>query len=419
MAKYLEQRRRGWYAVLDVPAKLKNHFGKKRLVKTLETDSRSEAERKVLPVIARWKAEFEAAKSGTSIPLEQLALEWANDLKNARDPDIRDIGYDLIEEKANKLAKLNPTSAATFRLIALGEAVPLNDHVDPWLLRVDNVGKTIDMKRSDVQHFLQTFKVEQQVTKRAVQKWADALIKDAGLSPPTARRHISSCRGFWSYLQRAGIIDRDDDPFHDAVSRASQKNKAKPDSKRRPFRPDELGQLYREASRANDPQLQKLIWMAIWTGCRIEELCSLKVSDVSEDFFQVMDAKTGAGNRLVPTHSRLRPLLEQLCRSSTDGFVLSGLTFNKYGDRSNAIGKRFGRLKSKLGMGPTLVFHSIRKTVATQLENAGVPESVSADILGHEKKTMTYGLYSGGTDLKIMKAAVEKLSYPDLICPLE
>jgi len=64
-----------------------------------------------------------------------------------------------------------------------------------------------------------------------------------------------------------------------------------------------------------------------------------------------------------------------------------------------------------MGHGPELVFHSIRKTVATLLENAGVPENVSADILGHEKNTMTYGLYSGGSSLSVKAKALAKLSY--------
>ena len=41
------------------------------------------------------------------------------------------------------------------------------------------------------------------------------------------------------------------------------------------------------------------------------------------------------------------------------------LTLNKYGERSNAIGKRFGRLKTKLGYGEDYVFHSFRKGFAT------------------------------------------------------
>ena len=57
------------------------------------------------------------------------------------------------------------------------------------------------------------------------------------------------------------------------------------------------------------------------------------------------------------------------------------------------------------------MFHSIRKTVITQLEQAGVPESVTADIVGHEKKTMTYGLYSGGSSLKQKLEAINKIKY--------
>ena len=39
-------------------------------------------------------------------------------------------------------------------------------------------------------------------------------------------------------------------------------------------------------------------------------------------------------------------------------------------------------------------------------EQAGVPEVVTADIIGHEKQTMTYGLYSGGTSVKQRKEAI-------------
>ena len=58
------------------------------------------------------------------------------------------------------------------------------------------------------------------------------------------------------------------------------------------------------------------------------------------------------------------------------------------------------------------MFHSIRKTAATTFEQAGVPERIIADILGHEKHTMTYGLYSGGTSVTQRQeavAAIEKL----------
>ncbi|MFI5020524.1 MAG: hypothetical protein ACHQRJ_02575 [Alphaproteobacteria bacterium] len=71
--------------------------------------------------------------------------------------------------------------------------------------------------------------------------------------------------------------------------------------------------------------------------------------------------------------------------ASADDFVLSCLNPNKYGDRGGAIGKRFDWLKTAHGFGPQHVLHSIRRTLATMLENAHVPENVAADILGHEK----------------------------------
>ena len=73
------------------------------------------------------------------------------------------------------------------------------------------------------------------------------------------------------------------------------------------------------------------------------------------------------------------------------------------------VGKRFGRLKTKLGYGKQHVFHSIRKTAATVFEQAGVPEGITADIIGHEKQTMTYGLYSGGTSVEQRKQAVDTM----------
>ena len=68
-------------------------------------------------------------------------------------------------------------------------------------------------------------------------------------------------------------------------------------------------------------------------------------------------------------------------------------------------------LKTKLGDSGRLLFHRIRKTVVTQLENAGVSENVVADTLGHEKLRVTYGLYSGGTSLQVKAEALAKLRY--------
>jgi integrase len=109
----------------------------------------------------------------------------------------------------------------------------------------------------------------------------------------------------------------------------------------------------------------------------------------------------------------LRPLVARLTAGAKGSdFLFRKLTTGKFGDRTDAIGKRFGRTKTALGYDGRYVFHSLRKTVATRLEQTGVLENVASDILGHEKAaTLSYGLYSSGTSIEQMRSAVESIDY--------
>ena len=64
MPSYLQKRRLRWYAVLEIPKSLRPRFGNKpRFVQSLETDSRTVAERRVLPVVVAWKKEIATARN--------------------------------------------------------------------------------------------------------------------------------------------------------------------------------------------------------------------------------------------------------------------------------------------------------------------------------------------------------------------
>ena len=45
------------------------------------------------------------------------------------------------------------------------------------------------------------------------------------------------------------------------------------------------------------------------------------------------------------------------------------------------------------------------------LKDSGTPENMAADIIGHDKPNMTYGIYSGGASLKTKRTAIEHVSY--------
>lgn len=407
--KYLQQRRRRWYAILEVPKDLQKQYDKRRLVQSLQTESKTAAERLVLPVIARWKAQFEAVRTGSDEPLEILANEWKEDYA-AASSDKRMTYSEVLQDKVEYIQRRDPQKADTFYKIVTGETLPFAEHLEEWLSMLDNVAKTKDMKRADVLRCAVTFSHTHLAKKKGIERWAYSLVHEEGLKAATVRRIISACRGYWSYLIRADHIEREDNPFEGVIP-PSGKSKTGTADKRQHFIAQDILLLLGQAEERSDDQLRDLICLAMWTGCRIEELCSLRVEDVRGDKLAITHAKSNAGVRTIPIHSQLAPELRRMVSQSSDGYVVSGLSFNKYGDRSNAIGKRFGRLKNSLGFGSRQVFHSIRKTVATLLENARVPEGISADILGHEKKTMTYGVYSGGTSFEGMQEAIEKLSY--------
>jgi len=415
--KFLTKRRRLWYAVLDIPKDVRPHFSNKpRFMKSLGTDSLSDAERLVHPVVAEWKAQIEAARTGSIKPLQDLARakEWGREFRTL-EGDERENALWLVEDAAADIAYRDEAEAKTFYKIATGNTLPTGDNIESWLQASDNAPKTIDMKRTDVERFAQRFPLTHLVTRQEVQKWAHDLQHKSELSPVTVRRIISACKGYWTHLERSGVIPTSDDMFAGAVAK-QKKSKSAIKDKRKPFTSEEVVTLLNAAGK-RDQALSRLIWLSMWSGCRIEELCYLKVSDVKADRFNVTDAKTEAGERTIPIHSRLTELISHLSETTVDGFILSNLSNNKYGQRSNAIGKRFGRLKSKMGFGSGYVFHSFRMTVATELENAFVPETVAADILGHKKASMSYGVYSGGTHFQTKAKELEKLDYPIIGTP--
>jgi integrase len=145
----------------------------------------------------------------------------------------------------------------------------------------------------------------------------------------------------------------------------------------------------------------------------------LKVSDIGIDpdtqirFMKMVD-KTAAGDRFVPIHPKLSKLIDDAVnQADQSGYLIQSDAKNKYGERSQPLGKRFGRIKSGLGFDERFVFHSIRKTVAALFQDAECKEGVAADIVGHNKPTMTYGLYGGETRMDLRARWLAKaIRYP-------
>ena len=403
-------------ALHDIPADAQTRLGRRRFVQSLHTENYNEAKAKGALLEAEWRAEIEGAARGSS-PTPWLP-DWAKAYRAAA-PGDRGLISMAIDDHAGQLypnALVDPEmegspeyeKAVRFVGIAHGQKVPLADHLPAYLGTLKLEARTIAVRGPISERLVGQFPTAEDVSRRSLQEWINGQ-QAAGVSAGTIRYALSAARGFWRYLRSLKLWPKITSLSRDLIV-VTANGIGKDD--RKPFTPPDVLKLLDEARKRGDGQLGDLIQLAMWSGARIEELCSLKVEHVGAHSFKIVDAKTRAGQREIPIHSKLAPTMTRLTSTSTDGFVLSGgLKPDKYGDRKPALGRRFSIMKTAMGFGPNLVLHSIRKTVSTMLEQAGVPENVAADILGHKKRTMSYGLYSGGTSLEQKREAIEKLDY--------
>ena len=171
-----------------------------------------------------------------------------------------------------------------------------------------------------------------------------------------------------------GIVDNN--PWREQAPKAP-KVKTK-----RPFTEVELLALLEGTPRGpvGGRVLPDLMRLALLSGCRLEELCALKVEDVADGTISIRQGKTAAATRNVPVHPLLGPILERRSGGS-DSYLFAHLSpGGSDKKRSWNISKSFTRYRRSVGVGGTgreVDFHSFRRCFSTALERAGANEPVS------------------------------------------
>ncbi|SOC05721.1 phage integrase family protein [Rhodobacter sp. JA431] len=276
----------------------------------------------------RRRAEFWRERIRNAVPTsrEIVIAQMKEEASEERNP------YDLDDPEGIRLGEL-------FVDIAMGEYIPLHDHIEAFLREKAKSAKpkTIELYRTSLQRFADFFETSSDVTIDFVRRWVQ-MLREENVADNTLQRMFSAVRGYWRYLQDEGIMRASEDPFA-GVLRVSERGRNRPGKAKhyRPFETSDVVRLLRAAEERRDEQLANLIQLGMWTGCRIESLCSLRVEDVTDRSLKVND-KTEAGEREVPIHPALYPLITRLCAESQDGYVLGGLTKDKFGNPISALG---------------------------------------------------------------------------------
>lgn len=229
------------------------------------------------------------------------------------------------------------------------------------------------------------------------------------LAARTINRYVSDIKGMWSWVHR----HEDDADVRDIVQGLWRQGK---DSSYVEFDPDELQALFSEPAPKN-PLFWELPLVSLYTGLRLNEICSLEWENVRdyEDvvYFDITEAKSEAGKRRVPVPDQLSWLLE---RRQSSGSLWP--TLKPYGPDKKLSGyfsKEFPKFRRRRGAArETTVFHSFRKNAIGRLYAAEVPEDTIKQLVGHERG-ITGGVYFNvGHNPTVLKPYIDKVVYPAL-----
>ena len=246
MVKHIEKRRRVYYAMLNIPAAVRPAFNNKRqLLKSLETESISQAQVRVLPIIADWKNQIEIAK-GTStgdkfLDDVSLARRQAQRLRSKGFPEWE---IQAAKEEVAINEALGPNNAYNNGddcqllgsvSVVSGKRLMMSEHIDSYLKTKSVTPKIKEMIRRDLVRFTSKFRFVYDATQRAVRHWANIDLEEANLALATRRRMLSACRGYWDYLERHQKLEVPP-PFHKALPPKPKKRpKAEIEAKRKGF----------------------------------------------------------------------------------------------------------------------------------------------------------------------------------------
>lgn len=173
---------------------------------------------------------------------------------------------------------------------------------------------------------------------------------------------------------------------------------------------------------AAEPEIKNIIVMGLFSGCRLDELASLKKSEIQAvegvRCFYISKSKTKAGVRYVPIHSRLSAIVDEYLNHSYGEYL-----FPQANKINRADGKKgpfysqaFTRLRRRVL--PTATdrqcFHSLRGMFITCLDRAGCPEQRIGAITGHTEqkaKTEAFRTYSKGAGMVELSKYIELMNY--------
>lgn len=434
--QFLQKVGHTWYARVRVPRSLEARMKQTHLRESLQTGDLAEANRKKFAVVASLKAKLaaEAKAQAEGIPpgkfvsaldTPQNIREELARLRAAGDDETAEALEDMAVTKAEQIEERHDYARAKKWLRA---AVDTDDTLrelhSKWLEASDFRGSTQHGYKLALTELLAFIGDEdarpREITRAAAIRYIEGALTQRGLAYNTIRDRLAALTSFWGYLESRGAAPRGSNPW--TGHKVSKKKHAGRGEAKRAYTEEELLLLLKGTPKANRMAsagyLRDLTVLQMFSGTRIEEVCSRKVEEIEWKrgyaVLRVEDAKTKAGNRpVVFTHAAPLAVLKRRTKGKKPGEQLfeeakpGGLDKKYSKDASNY----FTRYRRACGVADGTDNHSYRRTVMTLLEHAGIRQVLIARFTGHKVGTLAADTYSEGGSVAQAKEVSKEIRY--------
>ena len=228
-----------------------------------------------------------------------------------------------------------------------------------------------------------------------IQKFIDGLCSHYARATIKIIRAI--LKSIWSFALKNDYIDKNIVELVDINNEAKRKV-----INRRVFTKNEIQILF---NNTHIPYIDTIL-ILIFTGLRINELLSLKNTDINleEKYFITAGSKTDAGkNRLIPINSKVLPLVTKRMKLHNQFLIMKENSQITYSSYNYYFKKNLEKINIK-----NHTVHDTRHTFATLLNNANANSKSITELIGHEKYPTTERIYTH-KDLEELRKAIDLL----------
>jgi integrase len=242
------------------------------------------------------------------------------------------------------------------------------------------------------------------INKKIVGDYVTSIIKDNNPAPATISNTVSNVGSLFSWAEGRGYIEFN--PFYNL--KLSKRNKVS--QNRKPWSDENIMTFLKSELIGVNEFIATCV--SLYSGMRLDEICNIQKTVINDNCFKVLEGKTKASQRKIPIHPVLKLLVKRFLNSKVEDYMIKGIKGGGYDNkRSWNFQKKLGRLRKKIGIPEGVVFHTLRNTFATRMENLGIPRNHISQLMGHEDSNMALDIYSAGLAIEPLVKSMKKLTY--------